>query len=197
MSRRLLHVAVVLVLCVAGGWPALAQRKENPEDKAYDWTVDPARSTLTISGQEGKSSFRGTVGQWQGAIFFDPKSLESSHISVTVDTGSIKTGDTGRDTLFPSAEWLASKAFPTATFESSQIVPLGGDAYQALGTLTIRGIRRSVVLPFTVDMEGETAHARGNLSLLRTDYGVGQGVLGAQPGISLELGVSFDLTATR
>ena len=201
MSFRPLHIGLVMLLCVAGGWQAQAQRQDPAPDQkagqAEDWKIDPSRSTLTITGHEGKAPFKGTVGQWQGTIFFDPKSLETSHVSVTVDTSSIKTGDTGRDTLFPSAEWLASKAFPSATFESSQIVPVGNDAYQALGTLTIRGVRRSVALPFTVNMEDQTAHAHGTLSLLRTDFGVGEGVLGARTGISLELGVTFDLTATR
>jgi polyisoprenoid-binding protein YceI len=197
MTFRPLYIGLVLALCAFGGWDSYAQGRDKASAKAPDWTVDPGRSSVAITGTEGKTPFSGTVGQWQGTIFFDPKSLDTSHVSVTVDVGSIKTGDASRDTVLPTAGWLAAKAFPTATFESNKLVSLGGDAYEALGTVTIRGVRRSVVLPFTVDMDGQTARARGTLSLMRTDFGVGEGVLGAQPNISIELGVVFDLTATR
>lgn len=162
-----------------------------------DWTIDPAQSKVDITGKGGDHPFFGTINKWQGSIYFDPKSLDTSHVKITVDVGSIKTQNPQDDLVLPTTQWLAAKAFPTATFESSEIISTGGDGYEARGTVTIRGVRRSVALPFTVDMDGQTARARGTLSLIRTDFGVGEGVLGAQPNIAAELGVVFDLTATR
>lgn len=189
MTLRPLFFCCAVVACAFGGAPSHAGAK--------DWTIDPVHSKVDIKGKGGEHPFAGTVDKWEGTIFFDPKSLETSHVKITVDVGSIKTGDAENDLVLPTTQWLAAKAFPTATFESSEIIATGGDGYEARGDVTIRGVRRSVALPFTVDLNGQTAHARGTLSLMRTDFGVGEGVLGAQPNIAVELGVVFDLTATR
>ncbi len=53
-------------------------------------------------------------------------------------------------------------------------MPKGGDAYDAVGTLTIRGVTRDVTLPFRLSTTGDEARATGHLDLVRNDFGVGQ-----------------------
>ena len=58
----------------------------------------------------------------------------------------------------------------------------GGENYQATGQLTIRDVQKEVVVPFTLtiaehanDPSLQWAQVEGGLSIMRLDYGVGQG----------------------
>ena len=164
---------------------------------AADWTVDSAKSALSFSGVQNGEAFKGVFGKWTADISFDPAHPETGHAKVSIDLASARTGDTQRDSALPQAEWFNVKATPTATFEATSFVAKGGDAYEAPGTLTIRGIGKAVVLPFTLAVSGDKASAKGHLALVRTGFGVGQGVWATGDWVALEVGVDVDLVATK
>jgi polyisoprenoid-binding protein YceI len=85
---------------------------------AAGWTVDPAASTISFSGTNSGQEFTGTFKSWTAEIVFDPASLETSSVSVSIDTGSAATGVKTYDGTLPTPEWFNIKSFPTATFES-------------------------------------------------------------------------------
>ena len=183
---RILLTCSALLSCMSFALPAGAQ----------DWTVDQKRSSMEIVGKKPTGTLSGSIQKWDGKINFDPEHLESSHVIINVDVGSINMGDRQWNSVLPTPDWLSAKAFPLATFESTSFTHKGGNAYEAAGTLTIRGIQQNVALPFTMDLSGQTAHAQGTLSLVRTDFGIG-GVLGNNPEFGLLVGVTFNLTATK
>ena len=78
-----------------------------------------------------------------------PKALATSKVVVSIDTISAATGDADRDQALPTADWLAAQAFPKASFVSTGFKDLGGGRYQASGDLTLRGVKKPIVLPFT------------------------------------------------
>ena len=179
--------ALLLVLFLLAASPALAS----------DWTVDPGRRRLGFSGTQTGTPFQGSFGTWQAEIGFDPAHPETGHAKVTIDLASAKTGDTQRDTALPQPEWFDTASHPQASFEADHFVAKGGDAYEAPGKLTIRGIGKDVVLPFTLAIDGDKATAKGHLSLVRTGFGVGQGVWATGEWVALDVGVDVDLTATK
>ena len=65
----------------------------------------------------------------------------------------------------------------------------------APGTLTIRGMGKSVTLPFTLDVKGAQARAKGRLDIVRTDFGIGQGEWKTGDMVALQVAVVFDLEA--
>lgn len=164
---------------------------------ASDWAVDPAKSRLGFSGVQNGAPFQGNFGKWTAEIAFDPAHPETGHAKVTIDLASAKTGDTQRDSALPQAEWFDVKAFPQASFEATGFVARGGDAYEAPGRLTIRGMAKDVVLPFTLAVTGDKAAAKGHLSLVRTGFGVGQGVWATGEWVALDVGIDVDLVATK
>jgi polyisoprenoid-binding protein YceI len=163
---------------------------------SQDWIVDSQRSSVGIVSQNPFGEITGTINKWNGKIEFDPDHLDKSHVIINIDTGSIQTADYQWTHLLPQPDWLSSQAFPTATFEATSFSYQGGNAYEAMGTVVIRGIRRNISLPFTFDRDGQTARAQGMLSLLRTDFNIG-GVLENTRDMSIMVGVKFDLTATH
>jgi len=179
--------AFLLVLPLLAASPALAA----------DWTVDPAKSHLNFSGVQNGAPFQGSFGKWQAQIAFDPAHPEAGHAKVTIDLASARTGDTQRDSALPQPEWFDAASFPQAGFEAGGFVAKGGDAYEAPGKLTIRGVGKDVVLPFTLVVTGDQAVAKGHLTLMRTAFGVGQGVWSTAEWVALDVGVDVDLVATR
>jgi polyisoprenoid-binding protein YceI len=179
--------ALGFALTVATASPALAT----------DWTVQPAQSTLGFSGVQTGAPFRGVFTQWTMQISFDPANLQAAHVKVIIKTASAKTGDTQRDTAMPDPDWFYVTAFPQAVFEATGFTPEGGNEYQTAGTLTIRGISQKVTLPFSLVITGNQAEAKGEISLLRTAYGVGQGNWSSGDWVGLNAGVSFDVVAVK
>ena len=122
---------------------------------------------------------------------------EAGHAKVTIDLASARTGDTQRDTALPQPEWFDVATHPQASFTADHFVAKGDDAYEAPGKLTIRGAAKDVVLPFTLTISGDQAVAKGHLSLMRSDFGIGQGPWSSGQWVALEVGVDVDLVATK
>ncbi|PKU24189.1 YceI family protein [Telmatospirillum siberiense] len=168
-----------------------------PSAMAATWTVDTAKSSLGFAGSQSGTPFEGHFGKWQAQIDFDPANPASGHAVVTIDMGSAVTGDPQKDQSLPQSDWFNVKSFPQATFEATSFRARGGNAYEAVGSLSIRGIKKDVVLPFTFETEGSSGHAKGRLELLRTDYGVGQGEWSSGQMVGLSVAVIVDLRASK
>ncbi|HEY2662058.1 MAG TPA: YceI family protein [Caulobacteraceae bacterium] len=82
----------------------------------------------------------------------------------------------------PGKDWFDVAQYPQARFEGTAIRQKAGDAYEAAGVLTLRGVTRPVTLPFTLDINGAAAQAKGHLDLIRSAFGVGQGAGGRGDG---------------
>ncbi|TGD98610.1 YceI family protein [Methylobacterium nonmethylotrophicum] len=164
--------------------------------RAADWTVDPAKSRIGFSGTQVGVPFKGRFTRYDAQISFDPQKPEAGKAVVLIDLTSAETGDRQRDEALPQSDWFDAGKAKQARFEATRFVPKGGDAYDAVGTLTIRGMRKDVTLPFKLTVSGGTARAVGHLDLVRTDYGVGQGSWANGSMVALEVGVDIDVTAT-
>jgi polyisoprenoid-binding protein YceI len=161
------------------------------------WTVDKAASKLGFKSSFSGMPFEGGFRQWDAQIAFDPKDLAGSKVNVVIQMASATTGDTSRDQSLPSDDWFATSQFPRATFTSTSFRSLGGDRYQAAGTLTIRGKSVPVVLPFTLDIAGDVARMNGQVAINRTAFGVGQGEFETGDSVPLEVTVLVSITAKR
>jgi polyisoprenoid-binding protein YceI len=161
------------------------------------WVVQRPASTIGFTGSMNGQAFNGSFGQWNAQIAFDPKDLAGSHIAVTIDTASARTGDETRDEALPTPDWFNAKAFARATFVSRTITAAGPGRYVAQGDLTIRNVTRPVSLPFTLAITGDTAKAAGSLAIDRSAFGVGQGQWKTGEAVGLKVQVNVSVTAGR
>ncbi len=168
-----------------------------PPAQAAPWVVDTAHSRLGFAGSQGGTPFSGTFKRWDAKIDFDPANPAAGHVLVTIDMASASTGDADKDGALPQSDWFDVKDFPRAVFEATTFRAKGGNAYEAVGTLTIRGIKKDVVLPFTLDTTGPDAHAKGRLSLVRTEYGIGAGAWSRPDVVALDVAVTVDIAAAK
>jgi polyisoprenoid-binding protein YceI len=164
---------------------------------APNWTVDAANSKLGFRGAFNGDAFNGVFHRWSAQIAFDPKNLAGSKAVVSVDVASAATGDADRDQAMPGADWFSAKTQPRASFVTTAFKDLGGGKYQAIGDLTIRGVKKPVVLPFTLAISGDTARMNGAVAVNRTAFGIGQGQWKTGDVVATEVTVSVALTAHR
>lgn len=162
-----------------------------------NWTVDPAKSRLGFSGTQTGEPFQGAFTRYNAAIAFDPAHPEAAHIKVTVDLSSATTGDTQRDTALPGDDWFDIAHFPQAIFTSDTIRKKPDGSYEAIGTLNLRGVSHPLTLPFTLAINGASAHVKGRTTLVRTAFGVGQGQWATADYVALEVGIDIDIMAER
>lgn len=162
---------------------------------AATWTIDTAKSHLGFTGRQSGTPFSGEFGTFSGTIVFDPANPGAGHADVTIAIASARTGDQQKDGAMPGSDWFAADKFPDATFKATSFKATGNGAYEASGTLTIRGISKPVILPFSLAISGDTAEAKGKLQLVRTDYGVGQGSWSSGQYVALDVAVTLDVVA--
>ncbi len=164
---------------------------------AADWGLDAERSSLAIRATQGTEAFEGRFQRFTADIRFDPANLDQCRVVVTIDPTSLDTGSRDRDEIVPSAPWFDASRFPVARFEATRFTALGGDRYEAQGTLSIKGMTRTVTLPFTLAIAGDTAEMRGELTLDRTDYGLGEGDFADPSLVGHDVAVIVTVTAHR
>jgi polyisoprenoid-binding protein YceI len=175
--------------------PAPAAGK--PAAGAAAWTIDKANSKIRFRSAFSGTAFEGGFGKWDAQINFDPKNLPASKAVISIDLASVGTGDADRDETLPTADWFNVAKFPKAVFTTTAITDAGGGKYKAAGTLSIRGVTKPIVLPFTLTIAGDTAKMAGQVVLNRSQFGIGQGQFTAADTVPFEVTVPVSVTAKR
>ncbi|MBU3077795.1 YceI family protein [Sphingomonas quercus] len=159
------------------------------------WTVNRARSSLGFASHWSGGPIDGRFDRWDATISFHPDALAGSSVKVTIDMASAHTGVTDTESSLPEDDWFAVKAHPRATFTASDFRHLGGERYEARGTLDLRGVARPLVLPFTLAITGKTARMTGEVKIDRTSFGVGQGEWASTDDVPALVTVNVRITA--
>jgi len=182
---------------VALGFVTAALIAQASAADATAWNVQKESSLLgfvaTITGASQKGGFT----EYDAKITLDPEDLSSASVVLDIDVNSAATGQSQIDSAMPSADWFAVSEFPRATFTSSAIRHSGGNAYEMDGTLTLRGIEKKLTIPFTLDIDGAAATAKGEVEIVRTEFGVGQGQFANTDQIAGAVKVVFEFNATK
>ncbi|MDQ0466681.1 polyisoprenoid-binding protein YceI [Caulobacter ginsengisoli] len=182
-------LAATLVLLAAS--PALAA------GPAPAWSVDKPASKIAFASSFGGTAFSGSFRTWDAQVRFDPNNLPGSSVVVTIDTAAVSTGDPDRDKTLPDTPWFASAKYPKAVFRTQSFRALGGGRYQAIGTLTLRGVTKPLTLPFTLAITGPNAKMTAQMGLNRLAFGVGQGEWAKTNVIPSTVNLTISLTAHR
>ncbi|MBA1147986.1 YceI family protein [Ectothiorhodospiraceae bacterium WFHF3C12] len=164
---------------------------------ASQWQIEHGESRLGFTATQQGGEFTGRFDRFKAEMRFDPDDLAGSRFDVTVDVTSVNTGSSQRDRYLPDEEWFHTDDYPKATFVTTEFRHLEGERYEADGELTIKGNTRAITLPFTWTIDGDNATMDGEVTLDRTNYGVGTGDWSAGDTVGLEVTVHVELTLRR
>jgi polyisoprenoid-binding protein YceI len=116
-------------------------------------TTAPAPGTYHVDAVHSQAGFtvrhlvaakvRGYFTEFEGTIVIGD-SPESSSVTGTIQAGSITTNNDMRDGHLKSADFLDLENNPTLTFVSTSVTPKGGDKFDLVGDLTVRGVTKQV-----------------------------------------------------
>jgi polyisoprenoid-binding protein YceI len=161
------------------------------------YSVDSTRSLLRFSFVQAGANNTGRFGKFTGDIAFTPDNVPGNKIDVTIDVGSLDTGDQERDDTLKGADLFDVKKYPQARFVATKFVATGASRYDAQGKLTIRNVTRDLKLPISFQTKTEqgknVAYMTGRVTLKRLEYGVGQGEWKSTEWVNDDVGVTFSL----
>lgn len=162
-----------------------------------EWAIVKDQTKLAFKASLYGSEFEGVFHDVDGTIRFNPDDLANASADIRIDMKNVTTGDADRDSNVKNAEWFDSNTHPQSRFQTLQFEQADGNNYVAIGTLTIRGVALPVTLPFTLDIQGNTAKMKGELQLNRLDFKIGTGQWEDGKSVGLPVKVLIELTAVR
>ena len=157
--------------------------------------VDAAKSSLAFNTKQMGVPVPGSFKKFSTQIAFDPAKPTAASTTLEIDLASIDAGSKDANDEVVGKQWFNVKAFPTAKFVSTGVKALGGNRFEAIGKMTIKGQTRDVVAPFTFKQEGANGVFDGGFVLKRMDYNIGEGPWADVSAVANEIEIKFHVVA--
>jgi polyisoprenoid-binding protein YceI len=159
------------------------------------YKLDPGHTMVLFSWNHfGYSNPTADFGLGEGTVVFDEQNPAKSSVDVTLPLASLDTHVPALDKHLKEADFFDADKYPTVTFKSTKVQPLGGHKFNVTGDLTVHGVTKTVVLAATLNKVGphpmSKAQAIGfdaTASIKRSDFGVGAYVPKVSDEISIRI----------
>lgn len=190
----------------AGAAQAAPSQRPQPAPLApTEWRIDANHSQASFSVKHNVvSTVRGQLGPISGKVFYDGKDLRSISADVTIDVTKINTQNDRRDNHLRQDDFFNVEKFPSMSFKSKRVEPMGEGRFRLVGDLTIRDNTHEVVL----DVEGPAPVVKGQRGVItgvtattkisRKQFGVlWNRMIEAMPVVGDEVQVTIDMQLNR
>lgn len=157
------------------------------------WIVQDG--TLAITVRQLGSDVQGSFADWTAAInFSETPDADGSYgdVEVQIATGSLTLGSVTAQAK--GADFMDTAQHGVAVFDAEILAD--AQNYKAEGTLTLKGIEVPVILPFSLQIDGDTATMQGQTRLNRTSFNIGE-TYPDESSLGFDVAVEVTLTATR
>ena len=162
-----------------------------------NWRIDPNASSIVITFDIDGKPRQGGFETFRGEARFDPAKLEDAVLRFEIDTASIDLDEPFATDFVKSIDWLFVEEHPVAIYELQRLERVDGDRFKAFGQLTMRGKTHPVTGHLTLRLDENDGAAVGEAGFNRKDFNVGVGFSTLFVEIGPQIGVSFNLKATR
>ena len=195
LRRPLRLVLPALLMLLAA--PAFAQVRT--------FTFDKSHTEVGFNVRHFFTKVHGRFTDFSGSIKYDPASLATSSVVVTIRDTSINTANDRRDNHLRTQDFFWTEKYPNITFVSTKVVP-GKDAthFKVEGNLTIRDVTKPAVLdaeflgmgPVSIEKHemGVQAGWLATTTVKRQDFGIVWNKTLDQGGVMLGDDVEIVLT---
>jgi polyisoprenoid-binding protein YceI len=132
----------------------------------------------------------GTFSGLKGSIEFNPKTLNTSQINVTVNTASVNTGNKSRDKHLREDDYFDVEKYPIISFVSTKIIEnklLGH--FSVTGNLIIKGNTKSIQFELTALESTQGYIFKGNFNINRRNFKVGSNSMTLSDDLKVTLNV--------
>src|SRR5262245_62140251 len=122
------------------------------------WNIDPSHSVVEFSARHIMiTTVKGRFRKMKGVIRVDEADPDRSTVEVSIESGSVDTGDDKRDAHLRSADFLDVEHYPSIWFRSRRVdgaYGKPGDRFKVVGDLIIRGVTQEVALDAVFEGRG-------------------------------------------
>ena len=215
--KKFLYLAV-FVIAAAGIYSGSVARAENEaftasfsadgkqvgESGVYNF--DKAHSFIGFKVKHmGLIEVPGFFRDFTGEVNFDSKDVSKSTVTFKAMMTSVDTGVSGRDNHLSTADFFDVKTYPEMTFRSTK-VEKKGKGWIVTGDLTMKGVTKSVTIPFQIagwlpasERAGMKMGIAGETTINRRDFGVnwGNNLPSGVPAVSDEVKVVLQIEAGK
>ena len=109
----------------------------------------PDKSSIEFAYEQMGVLMDGHFKKIDGQVSFDPAKPESAKASLDVDLASVDTGSPENDEEVVGTTWFNTVSFHKGHFELTGLTPKGGNNYEVIGKLSIKGVSKDIVAPAT------------------------------------------------
>lgn len=212
--RKLLFALIIFAAAVVAiNYRVSADSNTRPLDEkalkmveAGTYDFDKAHSFIGFRIKHmGLIEVPGYFRDFKGTVNFDAGDITKSTVEFTAKTTSVDTGVAARDNHLRTADFFDVEKFPEMKFKSTK-VEKRGKSLVLTGDLTIKGITRTVSIPFEVtgwlpagDRNPAKMGIAGETVINRRDFGVNWGgnLPSGVPALSDEVKVTLQIEAAK
>ncbi len=190
MKRYCSSFLLLLLGVSAGAWA-----------KPPCWTLD-GDSSLTFIGEQAGAPAHGEFKDFSVKFCFDPSAARGA-LDVSVALKSVDTRNDTRDDTLRGSEFFDVAQYPTAKYHADAFQATGDNRFRAKGTLQLHGVAKPVPVAFSFkttdggDKAEAKAEAKGEASLDRREFNVGQGRWSGTRWVGATVKLDFDLRLSR
>ena len=179
--RSVFFILFALASLLHGAAPASAQ------------TVRYDLSRITCVSRQMNVPVEAHFRKFSAQIAFDPARPAAGTARIEIDLASFDIDNAEVNDEVRGKSWFDAKTFPTATFVSAGIKPLGGGRFEVRGPLTIKGRTHEAVTPFTYKEEAGAVVFDGAFTIRRLLYNIGEGAWKDTDTVADEVQIKFHI----
>jgi polyisoprenoid-binding protein YceI len=157
--------------------------------------ADQSAGSLQFTATQAGAKFNGSFKRFKVTLDFDPANPAQGRLDVAVETASIDTQDEERDEVLRSPDFFWAEKYPQAEFHAGRF-ERDGAGWRAPGELTIRGVKKTVPVHFSLAPGAGSAVMKGGARLKRLAFGLGQGDWASTEWVGDDVDVQFELKLT-
>ena len=147
---------------------------------------------ITFSFTVQRQLVVGVFSEASVAMRLDPQAHEGHELKAEVHTRSATTGNSQIDSTLMGGDWFDAETHPLASFASTEMKRVSGNAFEVIGILTIRGISKELQFPMTLDEAGGRRSGRGTFTVSRMEFDVGRQSQPDDSVVDFPVQVSFE-----
>ena len=209
ISRRVLPLMLAAFALATGGSratetsapPASVPMAPPP---AGEYRLDKSHASVVVRASHmGFSTYTTRFSRFDSQLSFDPGIIAATKVVTTIDAGSFEMDAAPQKCLdiMKGPGMLDTAKFPQIVFKSETVRSTGSKSLEILGTLTLHGVSRPIVLEATYNggyagMPNMDPQARIGFSahgaLKRSEFGMTLGI--PAPGTTMGVGDSVDFS---
>ena len=153
---------------------------QNGESGTYNFDKNHSVIAFKVK-HNGLIEIPGFFRDFAGTITYDAKDTSKSSVNFAAKVASIDTGVVNRDNHLRNADFFEVEKYPELTFKSTK-VEKKGNGWVVTGDLTMKGVTKSVTIPFDLtgflpggQRSGPRMGVTGTTTINRRDFGVNWG----------------------